>query len=58
MKKLLAILTVAILLLAVGCAKAPAEPVNIAALKGPTGMGISYLMDDKDQIQCRTAGRA
>ena len=46
MKKLLAFLTLAVMLFAVGCAKAPAEPVNIAALKGPTGMGISYLMDD------------
>ncbi len=49
MKKLLALLTVAVLLLAAGCAKAPAEPVKIAALKGPTGMGISYLMDDNAQ---------
>ena len=46
MKKLLAFLTLVVMLFAVGCAKAPAEPVNIAALKGPTGMGISYLMDD------------
>ena len=46
MKKLLAILTLAVMLFAVGCAAAPAEPVNIAALKGPTGMGISYMMDD------------
>ena len=47
MKKILALLTVAVMLLALGCAKAPAEPVNIAALKGPTGMGISYLMQDE-----------
>ena len=47
MKKLLAILTLAVMLFALGCAKAPAEPVNVAALKGPTGMGISYMMDDK-----------
>ena len=46
MKKLLAIVTLLILVFTVGCAKAPAEPVNIAALKGPTGMGISYMMDD------------
>ena len=46
MKKLLAFLTLVVMLFAVGCAKAPVEPVNIAALKGPTGMGISYLMDD------------
>ena len=49
MKKVLAILTLAVLLLAIGCAKAPAEPVNIAALKGPTGMGISYMMDEKEK---------
>ncbi len=49
MKKLLAILTLAVMLFAVGCAKAPAEPVNIAALKGPTGMGISYMMDETDK---------
>ena len=47
MKKVLALLTVAVMLLALGCAKAPAEPVNIVALKGPTGMGISYLMQDE-----------
>ena len=47
MKKLLAFLTLAVMLFALGCAKAPAEPVNVAALKGPTGMGISYMMDDK-----------
>ena len=46
MKKLLAILTLIVMIFAVGCAKAPAEPVNIAALKGPTGMGISYMMED------------
>ena len=46
MKKLLAILTLLVMIFAVGCAKAPAEPVNIAALKGPTGMGISYMMED------------
>ncbi len=46
MKKLLAILTLMVMVFALGCAKAPAEPINIAALKGPTGMGISYMMDD------------
>ena len=34
------------LLLAVGCAKTPSNPMRIAALKGPTGMGISYLMQE------------
>ena len=47
MKRILAILTLAVLLLALGCAKAPTEPVHIAALKGPTGMGISYLMQEE-----------
>ena len=46
MKKTLLILTALVMLFALGCAKAPAEPVNIAALKGPTGMGISYLMQE------------
>ena len=46
MKKLLAVLTLLVMVFALGCAKAPAEPINIAALKGPTGMGISYMMDD------------
>lgn len=50
MKKVLVFLTAAVMLLALGCAKAPAEPVNIAALKGPTGMGISYMMqEDSDR---------
>jgi NitT/TauT family transport system substrate-binding protein len=46
MKKLLTLLTIAVMLLAAGCAAVPAEPINIAALKGPTGMGISYMMED------------
>ncbi len=46
MRKALLILTALVMLFALGCAKAPAEPVNIAALKGPTGMGISYLMQE------------
>ena len=49
MKKLLAILTLFVMIFAVGCAKVPAEPVNIAALKGPTGMGISYMMEDTEK---------
>ena len=49
MKKLIAVLTLLVMVFALGCAKAPAEPVNIAALKGPTGMGISYLMDQTDK---------
>ena len=49
MKKLLAVLTLLVMVFALGCAKAPAEPINIAALKGPTGMGISYMMDDTEK---------
>ena len=45
-KTILAVSMLAALLLAVGCAKTPAEPMRIAALKGPTGMGISYLMKE------------
>ena len=46
MKKLIAIAMTAAMLLAFGCAKTPAEPMNVAALKGPTGLGISYLMNE------------
>jgi len=46
MKKTLLLLTALVMLFALGCAKATAEPVNIAALKGPTGMGISYMMQE------------
>ena len=46
MKKALVFLTVLALFLTLGCAKTPAEPVQIAALKGPTGLGISYLMQE------------
>jgi len=49
MKKLIAVMTLLVMVFALGCAKAPAEPVNIAALKGPTGMGISYMMDQTDK---------
>ena len=49
MKKLIAVMTLLVMVLALGCAKAPAEPINIAALKGPTGMGISYLMDQTEK---------
>ena len=46
MKKALVFLTVLALFLTLGCAKTPAEPVQIAALKEPTGLGISYLMQE------------
>lgn len=45
-KTAMALALLAALLLAVGCAKTPADPMRIAALKGPTGMGISYLMQE------------
>ena len=32
MKKLIAVMTLLVMVFALGCAKAPAEPVNIAAL--------------------------
>ena len=46
LKTMIAFSMLAALLLAAGCAKTPAEPMRIAALKGPTGMGISYLMQE------------
>lgn len=46
-KKLLAIVLAAAMALAFGCAKTPAQPMQIAALKGPTGMGIAYLMQEQ-----------
>ncbi|MEN6594769.1 MAG: MqnA/MqnD/SBP family protein [Clostridiaceae bacterium] len=50
MKKIIAVLLLVAMLFAVGCAKTPAEPLKIAALKGPTGMGISYLMSEKTDL--------
>ena len=46
LKMIVAFTMLAALLLAVGCAKTNADPMRIAALKGPTGMGISYLMQE------------
>ena len=48
MKKLTAFLVATVMILALGCVKAPEQPVNIAALKGPTGMGVSFMMDDTE----------
>jgi NitT/TauT family transport system substrate-binding protein len=48
MKKRIALLASMVMLFTLACAKAPAEPVKIAALKGPTGMGVSFMMDDTD----------
>ncbi|HWQ57928.1 MAG TPA: ABC transporter substrate-binding protein, partial [Clostridia bacterium] len=51
MKKLISILLVTVfaLALATGCASgnAIAEPINIAALKGPSGMGMTVLMGEE-----------
>ena len=47
MKQRIALLTLLVMVFALGCAKAPAEPVNIAALKGPTGMGLAYVMSEQ-----------
>ena len=44
MKKILLIALVTTLLLLTACAFA--EPINVYALKGPTGIGLSYVMDD------------
>ena len=48
MKKILAILLLLSLLIGClpGCAKAPAAPLNVATLKGPTGMGMTQMMQD------------
>lgn len=51
MKKLFALLLAALMLTAVlaGCSSPSAieQPINIAALKGPTGMGMTVLMGDE-----------
>ncbi len=48
MKKLFACLMACLLLVtgAACAAKEPAEPVSVAALMGPTGIGLAYLMED------------
>ena len=56
MKKLLLIALAATLLLLSACAYA--EPINVYALKGPTGIGMSYLMDDTDSYAFTLAGAA
>jgi len=54
MKKILLIAFAAMLLLLTACASA--EPINIYALKGPTGIGMSYLMDDSEAYAFTLAG--
>lgn len=56
MKKLLMTLLAAMLVLMAGCAAA--EPTRVFALKGPTGIGMSYLMDDTDAYTFTLAGAA
>lgn len=56
MKKLFMILLAAMLVLMAGCAAA--EPTRVFALKGPTGIGMSYLMDDTDAYTFTLAGAA
>ena len=60
MKKILVIfLALTLALSAVGCGKEEAaEPVKVAALAGPTGMGLAYLMQDQAdayQVEILTA---
>ena len=54
MKKVLLIALATMLLLLSACAIA--EPINVYALKGPTGIGMSYLMDDTDSYAFTLAG--
>ena len=54
MKKILLIALATMLLLLTACAVA--EPINVYALKGPTGIGMSYLMDDTDSYTFTLAG--
>ena len=46
-KKLLCVLLACLLLLSIGCAaEKPQTTLRVAALKGPTGMGLAYLMQE------------
>ena len=49
MKKLLAYVVVGLLLLgSIACGtKEPTEPVSVAALMGPTGVGLAYMMEEQ-----------
>lgn len=49
MKKVLSVIMAAVMcaILAAGCAAAPAEPINVTALKGPTGMGMTSLLGEE-----------
>jgi NitT/TauT family transport system substrate-binding protein len=45
MKKVLVVCLVAMMMLGLGCAAKSADPLRVAALKGPTGAGLAYLSD-------------
>ncbi len=48
MKKVIVLLLCAAMLLSLGaCAKKTQEPVSVAALMGPTGMGLAYMMAEQ-----------
>ncbi len=47
MKKVLAILAAALMLFAIGCKKEDAATAHIGALKGPTGLGLAYMMQQE-----------
>lgn len=50
-KSLIALLLILATLFALGCAKKTVEPLSVAALKGPTGMGLAYVMkENADQF--------
>lgn len=43
---LAALLLIALTVLSLGCQKKTEEPLRVAALKGPTGMGLAYVMKE------------
>lgn len=45
-RMILAALLAALTLFAIGCKKQEAAPLSVAALKGPTGMGLAYVIDE------------
>lgn len=49
MKKIIALLLCLAMLSAFGCKKEEAVALNVGALKGPTGMGLAYLMKEKPE---------
>ncbi len=47
MKKLMSLILAAMLVLSFAACASPADPINITALKGPTGMGMAMLMQEE-----------